>query len=312
MARKVNLCTTFMDARAYGNCDKEQAWQKAESLIRRIAAARPDIVLLPELFLVGDVYERFNDPDYIEYPNSPMLKRMGALTKEIGCYLAAPVLFKEGQLTHNSLVLFDRQGNHVFTYHKVYPTAPELTRGISPGQDQPPCFDADFGRIGVAICFDLQFKPLLEHYRKQKIDLLLFPTYLPGGCLLQDAARTGQYYVLSSHAQGEHSLILDDYGRLIAEANHYAPALCKQVNLDSIVLPIADNGEKIQAILLQYGSDVEAEFFRNEGCMHLISNHPKITVNDLVDQFELVCFEQYFAAYQTLRTKYLSATDVSN
>jgi len=52
-------------------------------------------------------------------------------------------------------VIFDRQGEPVFTYHKTLPTPGEIERGVSPETRTPSCFDADFGRVGVAFCCDL-------------------------------------------------------------------------------------------------------------------------------------------------------------
>jgi hypothetical protein len=276
---------------SYGGRDKEASWAEASGLIDSAAHFQPDLFLLPELFLTGDEKERFSDPEYIEYPGSPMLLKIGAKAAERHAYIAAPVVYRAEDGVHNTTVLFDRRGRQVFTYHKAFPTSSERDHGILAGPLNPPCYDAEFGRIGMAICFDANFEPVFAHYRQQKIKLLLFSSYFPGGFILRQLAWRGHHYVMSSHAQGYENAIIDDYARVVATGNMFARALCWEVNLDSIVLPLYANWGPFPRIRERFGDQVLVEAFREEDRMRLVSNMPDKTVDDVVQECGLVRLE---------------------
>lgn len=295
MSNRVKLCSVSMDAMSYGGRDKEASWAEASGLIDSTAHFQPDLFLLPELFLTGDEKDRFADPEYIEHPGSPMLLRIGAKAAERHAYIAAPVVYRDEQGVHNTTVLFDRQGRQVFTYHKAFPTSTERDQGILAGPLNPPCYDAEFGRIGMAICFDGNFEPVFAHYREQKIKLLLFSSYFPGGFILRQLAWRGHHYVMSPHAQGYESAIIDDYARVLAAGNMFAKALCWEVNLDSIVLPLYANWVPFPSIRERFGDQVQVEAFREEDRMRLVSNLPDKTVDDVVQECGLVRLETMIA-----------------
>lgn len=79
----------------------------------------------------------------------------------------------------NSTILLDRVGKLTGIYDKNFPTIGEIGDGIKPG-DEVPVFKCDFGRVALAICFDLNFEELLVKYEKAKPDIILFPSNYHG------------------------------------------------------------------------------------------------------------------------------------
>ena len=51
-------------------------------------------------------------------------------------------------------------------YREFVPTTDERKMGILPG-DEINALEPDFGRIGIAICFDLNFLDLMERWRER-------------------------------------------------------------------------------------------------------------------------------------------------
>jgi predicted amidohydrolase len=80
---------------------------------------------------------------------------MRALAQQLGSYVIAPVweLCKDNT-TYNTAVLIARNGSTVGTYRKMFPTAKELSRGITPSRGEVAAFDLDFGRVAILICWD--------------------------------------------------------------------------------------------------------------------------------------------------------------
>ena len=172
--------------------------------------------------------------------------------------------------------------------------AQEAGRGVVAGLSQPVVLETDFGRVGFAICFDLNFDELMAHYQTQQIRLLLFPSYLSGGFLLQRAAWNGCFFAANAHAQGFESVVVDDYGRAVASGNMFTLVLFRRLNLDTAILHLDENVDKVPAMLATLGPHIEIEMFRAEGLMRLTCWHPERNVADVGRKFELIPLADYF------------------
>jgi predicted amidohydrolase len=265
---------------------KEDRFREAEEKMRLGSLDKPDLFLLPEVFLLNDTPDMWTNPANIEEEGNETYQRLGALARSYNAYIAAPLLTRdrEGKV-HNSTVIFDRQGEPAFTYHKAFPTPTELEHGIVPGTRTPPCFDADFGRIGIAICYDLNFQPLFKHYYEQGMELLLFPSYFPGGLLLQCWAYLYMFHAVSSHAQGYESVFVNNMGHVVAKANMFAQALTYEFELDSVVVPYWGNHEAIRAAKEKYREELEVEVHRAEGDAILRYRGTSTTAKEILREF---------------------------
>lgn len=294
----INICTISIDCRQYktDQWEKEDALQIAEARILSTKYDKPDLFLLPEAFLTGLSDKALHNPANYETEGNSIYQRFSELARTHKAYIAVPMLTQNDSGHHNSVVLFDRTGDVVFTYHKAYPTPDEQNAGILSGTQTPECYNTDFGRICFAICFDLQFRSLFKHYNKLNAELLLFPTYFPGGFILRCLAFQFSFFAVSSHAQGEESIFIDNYGRETARANLFTPALTKTINLDSVVLPISHNLNKIESIKRKYGTNaIETEVHRPEGRLILRSIYDKPKIQDLISEFKLTTLSTIFS-----------------
>ncbi len=266
MSRKVRICTISMNSLVHGDrSSKEDRFREAQRKIEQGALDAPDLFLLPEVFLLNDAPGKYADPASMEEEGNETYERLGALARSHGAYVAAPLLTREDGGTHNSTVIFDRSGEPAFTYHKTFPTPGEIEQGVTPGARTQPCFDADFGRVGVAICYDLNFQPLFKHYYEQGMEVLLFSSYFPGGLLLQAWAFLYMFHAVSSHAQGSDSVFVNNLGQVVARANMFAQALTHEFELDSVVVPYWGNHEAVWEAKRKYGPDLELDIHRAEG-----------------------------------------------
>ena len=266
MSRKARICTISMNSLVHGNrSSKEDHFREAEEKLKLGALDKPDLFLLPEVFLLNDVPGTFADPASIEEEGNETYERLGALASMYGAYLVAPLLTRKKGVVHNSAVVFGREGKPVFTYHKTFPTPGEREEGVAPGPRWQPCFEADFGRVGVAICYDLNFQPLFKHYYGQGMELLLFSSYFPGGLLLQSWAYLYMFHAVSSHAQGHESVFVNNLGHVMARANMFTQALTCELELDSVPVPYWGNHEALRLAKERYGPELELEIHRAEG-----------------------------------------------
>ncbi|KAG9845328.1 putative nitrilase, partial [Aureobasidium melanogenum] len=141
----------------------------------------------------------------------------------------------------NTLVWIDENGEITHRYQKLHMFDMELDDGptmkesdtVEPGNSILPPFDSPVGRVGSCICFDLRFPELALALKRQKIDVLCYPSaFAPDTgkyhwhALLQARAIETQSYVLAPAQVGPHnkkrssfghSLIVDPWGRILAE-----------------------------------------------------------------------------------------------
>ncbi|KAF9398575.1 hypothetical protein BGX21_007585 [Mortierella sp. AD011] len=80
----------------------------------------------------------------------------------------------------NMFTLFDPKGQVAFEYQKAHPVAMVETTVIA-GPNKLPVVDSDrFGRLGGAICFDMDFPNFIAQAGDQKVDILLQPSWTWG------------------------------------------------------------------------------------------------------------------------------------
>jgi predicted amidohydrolase len=286
MSRKARICTISMNSVVHGSrSSKEDRFREAEAKMKSGALDAPDLFLLPEAFLCNDVPGTFGDPANIEEEGNDTYQRLGAAARSYSAYVAAPLLTRTDGVAHNSTVIFDRAGEPVYTYHKTFPTRGEAASGIAAGLRWPDCFDADFGRLGIAICYDLNFQPLFRHYYDQGIELLLFSTYFPGGMLLRSWAYLYMFSAATSHAQGHESMFVNSLGYVVARANMFTQALTHEFELDSVVVPYYGNHEAIRAAKEKYGPELELDVHRAEGDAIISYHGTKTTARDVLREF---------------------------
>lgn len=296
MSRKVKICTISMDSRIAGMRSMDAAWQEIEEKIKQGAVDAPDLFLLPEACLSGLADERLSDNHWYVKPGDQYCRRFSEMAKTYNSYIAASVLTLHDGKRYNSVLVFDRNGKLTFTYDKVCLTQPELAAGMAPGNNTPDCFHADFGKVGFAVCFDLNYRELFENYHRKGMELLLFPSYFPGGRILSNIAFDFSCFAVSSHAQGDESVFIDNFGRETARANMFTPALTQLLELDAAVLHLSGNLSKVSMIKAKYGDKVEIEIHRPEALMIIRAVSAGITVDDIILEFQLQSLKDFFGA----------------
>lgn len=195
----------------------------------KIAAEKSaDIVCLPEaITLVG------TDKSYGEVSEPvPGLSTefLGNLARQNRIYIVAGILEQDGPVIYNTAVLLDRDGNLAGKYRKVSLPREEIEGGVTPGYSYP-VFDTDFGRIGMMICWDLQFPEVARELALQGAEVIFMPIW--GGNLTLARARAieNQIYLVSSSYDMKTG-VFDLEGALIAEASEEDPVVVVEVDLN--------------------------------------------------------------------------------
>jgi hypothetical protein len=208
-------------------------------------------------------------------------------------YVVAGMPVREGDYVRNMAVLIDRRGHLLGTYAKIHPTEGEIGCGVIPGEEVR-VFETDFGRIGLAICFDLNWQDMWAEMARQGADLVCWLSAYPGGFPLQMYAWLYRYRVLSAVWPYE-ARVIDITGRILTATSRWGRLATCDLNLDKQIFHTDGQMQHILPIQTRYGPRVRLETFTEEHLFTLESNDPTLSVADIVAAFGLVNYSDYVA-----------------
>lgn len=202
------------------------------SLVEEAGKQDADIVCLPEaITLIGTKHNYISASEPVPGPTTRFL---GEAAKKYNLYIVAGILEKEGDVVYNTAVLIDRKGELAGKYRKVSLPREEIDGGVMPGEDIP-VFDTDFGRIGIMICWDMQFPEVARTLAMKGAEVILVPIW--GGDITLTKARAieNQVYLVTS-TYDMISAVFDLKGNVIDEATKSNPLAISEVDLNEQVL----------------------------------------------------------------------------
>ncbi|WP_255987940.1 carbon-nitrogen hydrolase family protein [Chitinolyticbacter albus] len=209
----------------------------AAGLIAQAAERGAQLVVLPEYFAIMGARDTDKLAVQEAYGGGPLQDFLAGAAKRHGIWLVGgtiPLASDDPARVRNSCLAFDPAGQCVARYDKIhlfgfdngserYAEADTITPGA-----EPVAFETPFGRIGLAVCYDLRFPEL---FRREQLDIWVLPaafTATTGRAhwevLLRARAIENQCYVIASgqggvHPTGRetfgHSLIADPWGQVL-------------------------------------------------------------------------------------------------
>ncbi len=271
----------------------------ALDLVRHAAAQGAELVVLPEVFAIQNVNEW---PEAAEPLDGPVIDALKRESRRLGIGIAAGhALLVDGR-RRNSVVLLDRRGRVAALYHKAYPTIYELERGICPGEG-PVAADTEFGRIGFAICYDLNFAELRLGYRDLKPELILFCSMFRGGLQTRWWAFETRAHLVSS-VEDHGSMVVNPVGRVLAETSVWSRVVLCPINLDFGVFHLDYTNRNLQPVLARHGRSFQVEWAEPEGVM-LVTACGRLSVRRLAQEAGWEEAEGYFARAREARERFL-------
>lgn len=152
-----------------------------EQLHRQAAAAGAEIIFNTELAISGYSFTSRDDVrPYTLTMDSPSLKRVAALAKELGVYIG--ITFPEQDpatdIFYNAAAVYSPKGQLVCKYRKTWG---EIRWARSGGPNQKGVFSTPWGNIGIAICADSYFSLIPRTLALKGADLIWVPANWPPG-----------------------------------------------------------------------------------------------------------------------------------
>lgn len=247
-----------------------------------------DVVMLPEMWL-GDDFP-------VQTAESDLLKEIAALAAEHHCYIICPLTFFDGENRaerFNSALVFDRKGELIYRYDKAFPWWNEFdfVPPVKPG-DKAGIFDTDFGRCGIAICFDVNFPCFWEEMARGGAEIVFWPSDYSAGRSLQAHAINYHYYIVTATREGDSALIDLNGDEIQYNKSDGITSTYYTVDLDREIFHENFNIEKIAALTAaEPGIKVEKRYLREQWIV--LSGDKDTSVKALAKEYNIEPLRKY-------------------
>ncbi|MBV8833440.1 MAG: carbon-nitrogen hydrolase family protein [Acidobacteriaceae bacterium] len=267
---------------------KGESLDVISKIIEREATQGVDLIVLPETW-------RGQNNKSMEPLDGPTTKAMSVLAKKYNTYIVSPIDQEDTGQRMNSAVLLDRRGRVVFVYHKVFPYWSEfnLKPKVNVGQAAP-VYKADFGRIGIATCFDVNFPEVWRSLADQGAELVLWPSAYSAGTTLQAHALNNHYYIVTATGTRD-SQVYDITGeRILDQTSKGVNVAHVTLDLDRGIYHENFNLAKRDKLLKEHRGEVEVEkALPREQWFVLRAVRPGVSARALAHQYGLEELRDY-------------------
>ncbi len=217
---------------------------QAERMIKKAAEQGASLVVLPEYFpLMGhreddkrDIQETMGD--------GPIQSSLQRWAKANSIWIIAgtiPIQSTDPKRPYGRTLVFNQKGECVAHYDKIHLFDVNVddsqgsyceSKGTCAGAKPTVC-DTPWGKLGLAVCYDLRFPELFRYYAEQGVTLVALPAAFTAATgrahwevLLRARAIENQCFVLASAQGGEHenrretwgqSMVVDPWGTIVGQ-----------------------------------------------------------------------------------------------
>ncbi|QQR39424.1 carbon-nitrogen hydrolase family protein [Devosia rhizoryzae] len=230
--------------------DPEANLRALEPLLAEAAAQGAQYALTPEVTMIFPENREQLRSVAASFEGHPQLAAVGELAQQHGMFVqmgSLPIPLEDGRFANRS-VLFGPGGQQVATYDKIHLFDADIA-GLNAYRESATyrggdvAVTADLGEftLGFAICYDMRFPRLFNALANAGANLIAVPAAftVPTGqahwhvLLRARAIETGSYVIAAAqggtHQNGRatygHSLIIDPWGKVIAELDHDEPGV---------------------------------------------------------------------------------------
>ena len=272
----------------------EKAIEHWRNEFSQVLADKPDLIVVPEVCDRPANYPREKGQEYYRVRKNQVLDFFIEIAKKNRCYIVYPAVREMDDGTwRNSCALINRDGQIEGYYNKNHVVIEETTEdGILCGSDAP-IFDCDFGRVAIAICFDLNFEELRLKYAEAQPDLIIFPSMYHGGLMQPYWAYSCRSYFVAAVA-GETSEIRNPLGQVIASNTNYFDYAVAEINLDFRLAHLDYNWPRLQALKEKYGPGVTITDPGFVGAVLITSEIGDVPVDEMIAEFRIELLDDYF------------------
>lgn len=252
MAEKMRLGVIQMTV----NEEKTISLNKAVDNIDYLASKGANMIVLPEMF--NCPYETHRFPDYAEEAGGKSYQLMSDAARRNEIYLVAGSMpEREEEKIYNTSYVFGPDGSLIGKHRKMHLFDIDIRNGqyfmesetLKPGNEVT-VFDTDFGKVGLAICYDIRFPELARLMTAQGAKLLIYPAAfnmttgpMHWELLFRARAVDQQVYTVgcaparqydSSYISYGNSMIVNPWGEVMGRLNDEEGYLLGEIDFEEV------------------------------------------------------------------------------
>jgi beta-ureidopropionase len=287
MPRKVRVVTTS-GFPAEAPADENRA--RAIRYIEVAGQQGADLVCLPEGFLGHQVKAA------VEPLPGPTFDALAEQARKYSLWVVAGLYTQAAAgagSVDNCAVAISRQGELAGCYVKVHPTIGECDGGVVPG-DGPAILNTDFGRVGLAICYDIGWPSHWAELARLGAELVVWPSAYDGGSPLSYYAWAHRFHVVSA-VRTAYGKVIEISGHVAASTNLWHALASATVDLEQELFHADYNEEQLLKLEAEMGPRVTMRCFDEERYFTLESNDPDWPMARVKVQYGLESFGDYHA-----------------
>lgn len=292
MPHKATVATISLGL-AGGGPTVERNLERMQEALDAASAGGAHLICLPETFAQVGCPKELRQQTAQSVPG-PVFDVLAQHARRHRTWLIAGTTERMANGTMQNVAwVLNRQGELAGRYAKVHPTIGEIEGGITPGNTAP-VFDTDFGRVGIAICYDIGWPAHWAALAEQGARLIVWPSAYDGGFPLQVYAWSHFVTVVSS-VWGYHSKVIDVTGRVLTATSRWSRVAIRRVDLEKEVFHIDAQVKKLADLQRQLGAAVTVEGFSEENVFTVESNDEAWPMARIKQEFGLENFRDYHA-----------------
>jgi predicted amidohydrolase len=227
--------------------DVERNVATAQGMAAQAAAQNAELLVLPELWSTG--YDLAQADAYAAGLGQGAFGLMASLAEEAGLYVAGTALETNPHgLPYNTAAIYGPDGALAGAYQKIHLWAPlgeveHMTAGA-----RMPVYELPWGRVALAVCYDLRFPELWRRYADGGAQLVVIPAEWPvrrvehWRLLLRARAVENQFFVAGCNragadADGEfggRSAAVDPWAQVLVEGGDGSGLFVATLELDEV------------------------------------------------------------------------------
>lgn len=235
--------------------EPEKNYINVEKLIEKAMAVedKPDILLLPEDWSSGFSDKMFHEIDkYVEDIDGPSLTFLRSKAIEYNVWIVGgSISIKINGENYNTTYVINREGELVGDYSKMHLYSDMDEDVAYKHGEKTDIIETEFGKLGLMICYDIRFCELAKTYALKGAEAIFVVSDFPNPrvdhwrTLLKSRAIENQLFVVACNRVGEspmgtycgHSIIIDPWGKVIAEGSDEQEIIYGEINLSEVNEP---------------------------------------------------------------------------
>jgi len=247
-----------------------------------------DLIVLPETW-------RGQTDRSMESAEGPTIRALALLARKHRTYIVSPIDCERDGCRLNTAVVLDRSGQIVGAYDKVFPYWSEYDhkRKVQPGRSAP-VIQTDFGKLGLAICFDVNFPEVWQRLSDEGAELVVWSSAYSAGTHLQAYALLHHYPIVTSTYTGDCQVYDLTGERILDERGEGVHISRVTLDLDRGIYHTNFNEDKKARLLREHPLDVkQVQWLDREQWFVLQAAQPGVSARALARQYGLEELRDY-------------------